>query len=314
MTLQALSWAQLEEGDLRAARAAAVEAVALARKAGLSINESRLSLSIAMVDLAAGDYDRAWEHAQDAVDAARRTGDRHLLILGTSRLAEVAARRSELGRARDLLLSVLDHVVELQTDDGLGEFYDTLAALSLLDGDTDAASTFSARALGLATPGSVAEARVLGTAGAIATARAEPALATERYLAAARHLAQHGDGPSPFATTGQPVLASVAEGLAAVRVGVGDFDGAALLLGVAEGCKMAPDTVARPSTGGWSVRRLPAELRRARSVMDATRASLGDERFQERLAAGRELSLADAVAAAAAMPITAMFAPPVEGD
>ena len=68
MTLQSLTWAQMEAGDLEAAHRAAEAGVALVSAAGLSVWESRLSANLAHVAIRAGALDAAWQHAERSLE------------------------------------------------------------------------------------------------------------------------------------------------------------------------------------------------------------------------------------------------------
>jgi tetratricopeptide (TPR) repeat protein len=128
--LQALLWASLDAGRLDMARQAADDALAAATSANLSFAESRMALNRARIALAADDLDRAWQDAERAAVVSRRTGEPFVASVATQLLADVAERRGDRDRARDLLLSVFDEVAESHPPAALAALQERIAALS----------------------------------------------------------------------------------------------------------------------------------------------------------------------------------------
>ena len=285
MTLQALTWACMEAGDLDAAREAAQEALALMRDAGLSAWQSRIGANLAHVAIRAGDLDAAWRHAEQAVAAARATSDTWVLIAVTQLLSGIAAQRDDLRSARDLSLSLLDAVTEVGSDSALASVHADVARYALLDGDFAVADGHAARAVELLAHSTNAPTLVFHIAGETALANGDARRAWELQLRAGR-----SSGITRSASAETEILASVVEGLAAVRLAMDDMDGAALLLGSAAAAR-------GPQTGA----RLPREVDRVTNVVSAVRAALGDAAFDAAWSAGGLLPIMGAFATAEKM-------------
>jgi hypothetical protein len=127
--LQPLLWTCLDAGRLDEARRAADDGLAAAATAGLTVAESRMALNRARIALAADDLDQAWRDAEHAVVVSRRTGEPFVTSVATVALADVAERRGEPERARDLLLSVLDDVAASQPQAAHVALRERIAAL-----------------------------------------------------------------------------------------------------------------------------------------------------------------------------------------
>ena len=173
MTLQALTWACMEAGDLDAARDAAGEAVALMRGAGQSAWQSRIGANLAHVAIRAGDLDAAWRHAERAAEAARGTSDTWMIIAVTQLLSHIAARRGDLRSARDLSLSLLDAVAEVESDPALAGVHRDVARYALLDGDLGLADWHATRAVELVAHSSSVASDVFSVAGEAARANGD---------------------------------------------------------------------------------------------------------------------------------------------
>lgn len=284
MTLQALSWAYMEAGDLDAARAAAGEALALVSAVGLSVGESRLSANLAHIAIRAGDLDAAWHHAERTVEFARRTSDTWIIIAGTRLLSQIAARRGDLRSARDLSVNLLDAVAEVESDQELAGVHRDIAWYAFLDGDREVAESHATRAVELVAQSSDVSGSIFSVAGEVARAHGDLGRAWDLYLRAGR-----SSGLTGSASAEAGVLASVVEGLAGVRVALGDAEGAARLLGSA--------TAHRPDAGA----RLDAEKRLIASITDAARVVLGEAGYNAAASEGALLDLDAAFAAAETM-------------
>lgn len=127
--LQPVLWAWLDAGRFDAARDVADAGLAAAAEANLSFAESRMALNRARIALADTDLDAAWRDAEHAALVSRRTGDRFVTGVAAQLLADVALRRGEVERARDLLLSALDDVADSQPPAALTALRDRLATL-----------------------------------------------------------------------------------------------------------------------------------------------------------------------------------------
>lgn len=283
-TLQALTWSCMEAGQLDRARESASEALALMSAAGLSIWESRLSANLAHVALRAGDLDAAWHHAERTVEFARRTSDIWVVIAGTQLLSQIAALRGDLRSARDISVSLLDAVGEVESDLELADVHRNIAWYALLDGDHEVADSHATRAVELVAHSSTVPASIFRVAGEAARANGDLSRAWAHHLRAG-----HSHGLTGSASAEPEVLASVIEGLAAVRMEQGDAEGAALLL--ASAAAHLPGDVSR----------LEAERRLIGEVSDAVRAALGEARFEALAGEGAMLDLESAVAAAEKM-------------
>jgi hypothetical protein len=121
LVLQPLVWVNLDAGRLDAAREAADQGLGAATASGATFVESRMALNRARVDVAAGDSEAAWVHAERAATAARSTGETFVAIVATRLLAQVAEGRGEYATARDLLASVIDAVADTQSPEQLDE-------------------------------------------------------------------------------------------------------------------------------------------------------------------------------------------------
>lgn len=221
MTLQALTWAHMEAGDLDAARAAAGEALTLMESSGLSVWQSRIGANLAHAAIRADDLDAAWRHAERALEAAGRTSDTWVVITVTQLLSQIAARRGDLRSARDLLLSLLDSVADAEA---LAGVHRDIARYALVDGELDTARSHAESAVALVATSSAAARDVFSVAADVARVSGELRAAWDLYLRAAR-----SHGLTGSASAEAAILASVFEGLAAVRADRGDTAGAAAL-------------------------------------------------------------------------------------
>ena len=284
MTLQALTWALMEAGDLDAARAAAEEAVTLMSAAGISAFESRIGANLAHVALRAGDLDAAWRHAERAAEVARATSDTWMVIAVTRLLSQIAARRGDLRSARDLSLSLLDAVAEVESDPALAGVHRDIARFALLDGDVGVADWHATHAVELVSHSSSVAGDIFSVAGEAARANGDLRRAWELHLQAGR-----SSGLTASVSAETEILASVVEGLAGVCADLGDPAGAALLLGSA--------ATHRPDSGT----RLPAERERVLTIADSVRGALGESDFAATWNEGALLDLDAAFAAAGRM-------------
>ena len=284
MTLQSLSWACMEVGDLDAARDAAEEAEALMSVAGLSVWQSRIGANRAHVAIRAGDLDAAWRFAERAAEAARRTSDTWMVIVVTQLLSQIAARRGDLRSARDLSLSLLDAVAEVESDPVLAGVHRDIARYALLDGDLAVADWHATHAVELVAHSSSVANDIFSVAGEAARANRDLRRAWELHLRAGR-----SSGLTGSASAETEILASVVEGLAGVRAELGDVEGAAMLLGSA--------AAHRPDSG----MRLAAESDLVGAIADSARAALGASDFEARWNEGATLDLDASFAAAERM-------------
>ncbi|MDQ1614852.1 MAG: hypothetical protein QOJ60_791 [Actinomycetota bacterium] len=136
LLLQPLVWVNLDAGKLDAARRWADEGMAAAAATGASYLESRMGLNRARVDVAAGDPEAAWSHAEHALITARATGETFVAIVATRLMARLAEAEGEHATARDLLTSILDPVAESQPVDVLEEVRADLRRCSELAAQT----------------------------------------------------------------------------------------------------------------------------------------------------------------------------------
>lgn len=284
-TLQALAWAYMEAGDLKAAETAATRGLALMSEVGWSIGQSRLSANLAHIAIRARDLDAAWGHAERTVEFARRTSDTWMVIAGTHLLSHIAARRGDLRSARDLAVSLLGTVAEAETDQALADVHRDVAWYALLDGDIAVADSHAKRAVELVANATTVAGTIFSVAGETARCQGDLRGAWDLHLRGGRSRAR-----TASASSEPSVLASVIEGLAAVRLLVGDAQGAATLLGSA--------AAHRPDDGN----RLKAEITLVADTADAARANLGDSAYRRALTAGSRLDLDSAFALCETMP------------
>ena len=284
MALQSLAWAHMDAGELEAARVSASEGLAAMTGTGFSVGESRLSANLAHIAIRTGRLDAAWEHAEQTVEAARRTSDSWMVIAGTRLLSQIAGVRGDLRGARDLSVSLLDVVAEVESDQELAGVHRDIARYALLDGDLQVADAHAARAVELVTPSSQAAGGIMRVAGEAACAKGELGRAWGLLLRAGRS--------SRDATlTDRQTFAMVIEGLAAVRMRLGDAAGAALLL--------ASAAAHRPDEGA----RLEAEETQLAEIAVAARAALGASDFDAVSKDGATLDLSAAFAVADRMSV-----------
>ncbi|HVF18984.1 MAG TPA: adenylate/guanylate cyclase domain-containing protein [Mycobacteriales bacterium] len=284
MTLQALSWACMEAGDLDAAHAAVAEAAGLMSASGFDIWESRLCANLAHVAIRAGDLDAAWQHAERAVETARRGSDTWMTITVTRLLSEIAARGGDVRSARDLSLSLLDAVAEAESDQALARVHRDIARYALLDGDLGVADGHATRAVELVAHSPSGAGDIFSVAGATARANGDLPRAWTLHLRGGRSRGRTGSASAEL-----EILASVVEGLAGVRVDLGDPEGAALLLGAA--------AAHRPANSS----RLEVEDQLVAAIADSALTALGATEFEARWNEGASLDLDTALAAAEAM-------------
>lgn len=239
MTLQALTWAGMEAGELAEAAAAAKEGLELMREAGLSVWQSRIGANRAHVAIRAGDLDAAWRHAERAAEAARATADTWIVVTATQLLAQIAALRGDVRSARDLTLTLLDATVDVET---LAGVHRDIAKYALLDGDRHTAKSHADSAVELVAQSVKVGRDIFTVAADVARANGELPRAWELYLRAGR-----GSGLTGSASAEMQILAAVVDGLAAVRTELGDAAGAARIVG-------APD----PATAVAAAEQMPA--------------------------------------------------------
>jgi hypothetical protein len=89
-----------------------------------------MALNRARIEFAADHLDDAWEFAERAVVAARRTGETFVVAAAVQLLADVAGRRGDRDLARDLLMSVLGAVAETQPPAALAALRERIADYS----------------------------------------------------------------------------------------------------------------------------------------------------------------------------------------
>lgn len=284
MALQSLTWACMEAGELDTARDAAAEGAALMGTSGVDVWESRLCANLAHVAVRAGDLDAAWQHAERAVEVARRSSDTWVVIAVTRLLSEIAARCGDLRSARDLLVSLLDTVADAESDQVLAGVHRDIARYALLEGDLGVADGHATRAVELVAHSSSGAGGIFCVAGAAARASGDPRRAWALQLRAGR-----ASGLTGSASAEAEILAAVVEGLAGVRVDVGDAAGAALLL--------ASAAAHRPVNSS----RLQAEDQLVAACVDSARAALGAADFEASWNEGAILDLDAALAAAEKM-------------
>ena len=87
------------EGDLAGAIELLEESIELARAVGFMWTERNQLDSLAALSIALGNWDRAEEHAQDALVLNRRMGDSMAMVTTLGLLARVAGRRGDAARA-----------------------------------------------------------------------------------------------------------------------------------------------------------------------------------------------------------------------
>jgi predicted ATPase/class 3 adenylate cyclase len=222
MTLQNLVNARLMTGDLEGASYAANEALALFSSAGQSGGECRIACFASMVSDRLGDFQRARELAERAIEVARRIDDAPTVWWGTQRLAETLTAQGDTHTALAALVGLLDKLDDRLADPERGMLHCSIARAWLAVGDGAQAQFYARRALQL-WPGDGARCGPLYALG-------EAFRLSGDLDGANTHLLQAAAGLSP----GDYLLeAPVLEALAAVRLAVGNPQNAAILLAAA---------------------------------------------------------------------------------
>jgi len=288
-SLTNLGWVAHGRGDLRGARAFYEDALAVRRQLGDGHGTAMVLANLGDLALQQGDLDTAHSLQGEGLDLRRQLRDRSGVADSLTALGSVALARGDRATARTLHRQGLAERRRVGDRPGMPASLAALAELARLDGDPTAAAELLEEALAVATEHDDRHCVTLSLLHLARLARDQddPVRADALYRRAMP------DTASPTDST-----ATWLEGLAAISVADGRPERAAQLVGAADGLRQAIGTP------------LPAhEAADRNDTVAGCSAALGEDRFRAAFDAGAELSLAEAVRLATALPVATRTEP-----
>jgi predicted ATPase len=271
------------EGDYEGARSHFEESLAIRRELGEKGGMAGSLYALGLVNHLQGDRQTARALLEESLALHRELGNPEGMAASLTELGEAALGEGDLGRARSAFeesLAILRAAGYLSEIPGLQR---SLGEVALLEGNTEAASSFLSESLAqsraLADPRNTA--LTLHSLGWLAQSRGYDARARALYAESLAIRNELGDRGGK--------TAACLEGLAQIALRSGCPARALQLLGAAEALRQASRAAA-----------LPAWQSTIDDAMAASRAALGEPRFEEAWAAGRALPAEQAIALALA--------------
>jgi len=267
-------------GEYRAARSMYTEALELAQRAGDARKMARALSGLGRLALHQGDLDQATAYYIESMTRFRDAGDLRLATLILGNLGVVATNQGDLDLARDRLEEHLRNANRLGDRKLTGGALTNLGLVAYHAGDLDESAQLHQQALEIAEL--IGDPRLAAVAltnlGMVAAGRHDYAAAAGFHLRSL-DLAEAAGEPRSIAEN--------LEELAAAEAAAGHAARGATLFGASQALR---ETIGAPAP--------EADLARFVDAMDHAAAVLGDAAFSEAHAAGRAMSVQQAVALA----------------
>ncbi|HEV2461320.1 MAG TPA: tetratricopeptide repeat protein, partial [Ktedonobacterales bacterium] len=256
------------------------QAVALARRAGDWRTTALALNSLGLVAFDQGDRERAAAHVEESLALYREVGDRRGIGLELNNLGHVAVNRDDLERGEALHMEALALFREVGDRMDIALALNSLGVVAVYGGDLERGATLCAEALALwrQVGDQQGIVRALGSVGWVALKRGEVAQA-EALIREALALDRELGDPRRCAED--------LEELASIAGVAGKERCAARLLGAATALR---ETLGTPLS--------PTDREDVKQAVAPARAALGEEQWAAAFAAGRGLSLEQAIAEA----------------
>jgi len=259
----------------------ALDATAEARTASPALRAQAL-FGIGQFALDQGQYERVETLAREGLALAESVGDQSGMGNALNQLGTAAEAQGNLSRAARFLEESLARCHEAGDTGGEGRALISLGHIARAQGDFSRAARLFEEAL--------AQIRQIGLTWGVANILNSLALLARDQGDYPRALALYRESLSLHQTFGNKTyIAWVFEGMAAAACVLGQIERAAQLCAAAERLR---EEMQAP--------RPPAEQRLFDQTLDAARAALGDERFEQAWAIGQQFSLEEAITSALA--------------